>query len=67
MPYGRYFISGDRLVDCDVCGRTWRRTQMRKGVGQQKGLTVCPDDFDGIHPLDLPIRNRPEGKLEEIR
>jgi hypothetical protein len=67
VSYNRTYVPGDRLVECDVCGFAYRRSDMRKGVGQQKGLTVCPNDFDGVHPLDLPVKNRPEGRLEEIR
>ena len=70
MPYTRKFIPGDRLVDCDVCGQTWRRSQMRKGVTKglrrQKNLSVCPDDYDPVHPNDERIPFKREGALEEI-
>lgn len=68
MPYSRKYIPGDRLVDCDVCGFTYRRSQMRRGVtGKQKGLIVCPDDFDSIHPNEGSVPNKVEGKLVEIK
>lgn len=55
------YIPGDRLVECDVCGFIWRRSDMRKGVSQsQKGFFVCPDDFDDVHPLD----NKPVARIE---
>lgn len=68
MPYSRVFIPGDRLVDCDICGFTRRRSEMRKGTtGSQKGFAVCPDCLDQKHPNDERIKNRPEGRLEEIQ
>lgn len=68
MPYSRRFIPGDRLVDCDVCGQSYRRSQMRRGVaGKQKGLSVCPFDFDEVHPNEARVKHRREGALEEIR
>lgn len=56
------YISGDRLVDCQICGFTWRRSNMRIGVSiTQKGFIVCPDDYDEVHPLT----NRPKIRKEE--
>lgn len=67
MPYSRKYIAGDRLVDCDVCGLTYRRSQMRKGVStKQKGLYVCPSDYDQKHPNDELVPHRSEGKLVRI-
>lgn len=67
MPYSRNFIPGDRLVDCDICGLAYRRSQMRRGImGKQKGLIVCPFDFDAVHPNEARVKNRREGALEEI-
>lgn len=68
MPYSRVYIPGDRLVDCDICGLAYRRSQMRKGIfGNQKGLIVCPFDFDGVHPNDARVPFKAEGKLMEIK
>lgn len=62
QPHGRKVI-------CDVCGFYKRQGEMRKGVfGKQKGLEVCPDCFDSVHPNERPVRsNLKEGKLDEIR
>ncbi len=68
MSFIKGYIPGDRLVECDICGFTKRRSQLRKGVSSgQKGYYVCPDCFDGKHPLDENVKGRSEGKLEEIR
>ena len=64
----RVFIPGDRIVDCDECGMTYRFSEMRKGVaGNQKGLAICPDCFDEVHPHEHPVPHREEGRLREIR
>ena len=69
MPVLRGFKSAGRKVVCDICGQYWRQGAMRKGVfGKQKGLLVCPSDFDPVHPNDANIRPKTrEGKLDEIR
>jgi len=68
MTYQEAYIPGDRKVDCDICGFTWRASQMRRGVsGAQKGLLVCPPDFDEEHPLDHKPRPRREEGPVEIR
>jgi len=41
---------------------------MRKGVfGKQKGLEVCPKDFDSVHPNEAPIPHKREGYLDDIK
>ncbi len=69
MPYAEGYIPGDRKYDCDVCGFTWRFSQMRKGVaGSQKGLDVCPDCFDEKRPYeDGGFKPRKERKLPKVR
>jgi hypothetical protein len=68
MSYAPGYIPGDRKTACDVCGFTYRRSEMRRGItGKQKGLIVCPEDFDDIHPNERRVKNRPEGKLMEIK
>jgi len=68
MPYSRVYIPGDRLVECDICGFGYRRSEMRKGIfGTQKGRNVCPRDFDEKHPNDDKVGHRTEGKLEKIQ
>jgi hypothetical protein len=66
--YSSGYIPGDRKAECDICGFTYRRSQLRKGIsGNQKGLNVCPEDFDSIHPNEAQAKNRAEGKLVDIR
>jgi hypothetical protein len=68
MSYSRVYIPGDRLVDCDVCGLTYRRSEVRRGVmGKQKGLIVCRYDFDEVHPNEARVPYKQEGKLVEIK
>lgn len=65
MPYSNKYIKGEMLVTCDVCGFDYRLSQMRKGVaGSQKGLNVCPKDFDPEHPRDNPPKLRSPRTLE---
>lgn len=62
------FQPRNRLVECAVCGQTWRFSDMRKGVmGKQKGLDVCPRDFDPVHPNEREVPYRKEGDLDEVR
>lgn len=68
MPWSRHYFPGDRLVECDICGFGYRKSQMRRGIfGTQKGRIVCPQDFDERHPNDDKIPHRAEGRLEKIR
>jgi hypothetical protein len=70
MPYSPLYkyIPGDRKVDCDVCDFTWRFSQMRKGIAEgQKGLEVCPDCFDPIHPRENTPKLRKKSKLPEVK
>ena len=68
MPYSREYIPGDRLVDCDRCGLTYRFSQMRRETERtSRGLIVCPDCYDGPHPLEEKVIIKPEGKLQRIR
>lgn len=68
MPYKNGYIKGDRPVTCDICGYDYRFSQMRKGItGSQKGLNVCPPDFDPIHPNDEKRALEPNRPLPEVR
>lgn len=69
MAYSKQYIPGDRLVDCEICGFTYRFSEMRRGVsGKQKGLVTCPLCFDPPHPRDtVKPRHRIEGRLKEVR
>ncbi len=68
MPYSGGYIPGDRKYDCDVCGFTYRFSDMRKGVsGSQKGFDVCLDCFDAKRPYEdtnpKPRKERPLPKV----
>lgn len=66
--YSGHYIAGDRKVDCDICGYTYRFTSMRIGVsGKQIGLEVCPDCFDPEHPRDKPVVLRPAQPLAKVK
>ena len=68
MPVSRVYIPGDRLVDCERCGFTFRFSQMsRETERTSRGLVVCPRCVDGPHPLEERVRNRPEGKVPRVR
>jgi hypothetical protein len=68
MKRSRGYIPGDRLVDCERCGFTYRFSQMRRETERtSRGLIVCPDCYDGPHPLEARVPNRPEGKLQRVR
>ena len=67
MPLYRDYVTGDRLVDCDECGFTYRISEVRKGImGKQKGLTICGPCFDPVHPNEASVPHRREGQLREI-
>ena len=69
MSFPRTYIPGERKVDCDVCGFTYRFSEMRKGVsGNQKGMNVCPPCYDEKHPRDIyKFEPRPEDVIREIK
>lgn len=67
MNVSKHYIKGDRLVDCDICGFTFRFSQMRIGVsGKQKGLVIGPDCFDPIHPNEIPFTLRQKKPLKKV-
>ena len=68
MPTLRGYQPYGRKVECAVCGQKWRQQDMRKGgFGKQKGLEVCPKDFDSVHPNEAPIPHKREGYLDDIK
>ncbi len=68
MPFSPTYIPGDRLVKCDICGYTYRYSQMRKGISEgQKGFNVCPKDFDPKHQRETTPKLRPTEKLPEVK
>jgi hypothetical protein len=59
---------GNRLVDCDECGFTYRFREMRRGVmGHQAGLKICPECYDPIHPREKTPVLRPAQPLQEVK
>lgn len=62
------YIPGNRWIDCDVCGQTWRFADMRRPGPREAhaGLIVCPDDDSGLHPRDIRVEHRPEGRLRRV-
>lgn len=49
QPINRY-IPGDYLRDCDVCGWTYLRSELKK---RYDGYIVCDKDYETRHPRDL--------------
>lgn len=60
---------GNRLVECERCGFMCRFTEAQREITFRgvKGPVVCPLCNDVPHPLDYPVPNRPEGRLEKIQ
>jgi hypothetical protein len=50
MSYRPHYVSGDWKAICDVCGRTFKASQIRK---RWDGLMVCSSDFETRHPQDF--------------
>jgi hypothetical protein len=48
------FVSGGKLRDCDICGITWRKSELVK----QKGYYVCPYDLDALREDERKQRIR---------
>ena len=44
------YTPGDWNAQCDVCGRRWKASQLRK---RWDGVMVCKDDFELRHPQEL--------------
>jgi hypothetical protein len=54
MSYEPTFILGDSKAICDVCGFTYKHSQLRK---RWDGALVCHQDFEPRHPQDrIPAR-----------
>ena len=50
MSYQPTYVSGDYKADCDVCGRTYKASKLRK---RWDGLMVCEGDFENRQPQDF--------------
>jgi len=67
MRYSNHYIPGNRIVDCDSCGFTYRFLQMRRGVSKgQKGLVICPVCYSPIHPDEIPFTLNPKKPLKKV-
>ncbi len=68
MPYDTgIYKPNDRKYNCDICGYTWRFSDIKRGVADgQRGYGVCPDCFDPVHPRERNPILRPKTKLEQI-
>lgn len=67
MNPGKHYIKGDRIINCDGCGFTYRFSQMRKGVsGTQKGFIFCPECYDPLHPSEIPFTLQPKKPLKKV-
>lgn len=53
------YVAGQYNVICDVCGWKYKSSELRPGIGRQKGLRVCAADWDEPHPQDK-LRVRPD-------
>lgn len=43
---------GDWKAICDVCGWLYKASELKLGIGRQRGLRVCLKDWDEYHPQD---------------
>ena len=50
MSYRPRFDSGDWKVICDVCGREFKASRLKK---RWDGFMVCPDDWEPRQPQDF--------------
>ena len=57
------YIAGERIVDCDICGFSYRFREMRK----QRGFITCPDCFDINQSLDNKPKLRVTSKMKEVK
>ena len=55
------YVAGQYNVICDVCGWKFKSSELRPGIGRQKGLRVCARDWDEPHPQDK-LRVRPDNQ-----
>lgn len=67
MKVSNHWEAGNRIVDCDICGFTYRFLQMRKGIAKgQKGLVVCPECYSPIHPDEIKHILSPKKPLKKV-
>jgi hypothetical protein len=50
MSYKSHYTSGDWKADCDVCGKTFKASSLRK---RWDGLMVCSKDYESRHPQEF--------------
>ena len=56
MAYKPTWDYGNWIADCDVCGRTYKASQL---LQRWDGLMCCPDDWEIRHPQDF-VRGVPD-------
>ena len=59
MSYTSRFDSGDWKADCDVCGRTYKASQLQQ---RWDGLMCCHQDWEIRQPQDF-VRGIPDNQL----
>lgn len=50
MASAPIYVKGDWLAICDVCGRQYKASYLRK---RWDGLMVCSNDYEQRHPQDF--------------
>ena len=48
-------ITGQKWKDCDRCGLSWPKAQLRRE--SETGSKVCPNCYDSPQPKHFPIRH----------
>lgn len=61
------YIPGNRYIECDVCGFTYRFSAMKKGIAEgQRGWNVCPADYDPVHPRERRVKLTPKQPTKDV-
>jgi hypothetical protein len=50
MSYNPRYEDGDWKAECDLCGKLFKSSKLRK---RWDGYKVCPSDFELRHPQDF--------------
>lgn len=57
MSYKQSYVPGDWKANCDVCGFTFKASELKD---RWDGLKVCDKDWEARHPIDF--LKAPEGE-----